>query len=206
MDFQIIEIVGRVFIGVMVVTFFVGVIMEYRDYNMKYKCFDCKKPLKKYPEFHKFDARHGGEYKGGKTGKLCTKCLIKNLKEYFNNYKYKAAIIEPFKPFNAYDFATIEYFKKWYKEDKINSIKQLIKNESACLECGKNTKLVLYPPEIYSKNPYDFVINKEINGKHYCADCLCEHIEKIIERERIYFEHVYPPRGEEDGVMSSFET
>ncbi|MFZ2970569.1 MAG: hypothetical protein WA063_05465, partial [Minisyncoccia bacterium] len=64
--------------------------VELKECHGKHKCDDCKAPLKKYPEFHKFDARHGGQYKDGKTYNVCTKCLIKNLKKYLLNFKHRA--------------------------------------------------------------------------------------------------------------------
>lgn len=204
MDFQtFVKIIAFINGFAMLLIMFVVAVREITE---KAQCFECKAPLKKYPKFHKFDARHVSEYKDGKIGKVCTKCLIKYLKEYFVNFKYKAAIIEPFKPFNAYEFRTIKIFKEIFNDnEKIESIKQLIKDGGLCIKCGKKTNLILYPPEIYSKNPYDFVINKKIDGNYYCANCLCDRVGRVIEREQIYFERVCPPR-EGGGVMSSFET
>ncbi|MCK4525043.1 MAG: hypothetical protein KAU07_01250 [Candidatus Andersenbacteria bacterium] len=203
MDFQTFVVIIASINGF--VMLFIMLIGIYREITEKAECFDCKKPLKKYPYYHKFDAKHGGKYKDGKTCKVCTKCLMKNLKEYFINFKHKAVIIEPFKPFNAYDFCTIGDVERIWKNDgKMESIKKIFQFDMSCIKCGKKTSLMLFSPEVYNKNPYEFKINNSCKGKPYCSSCICKHIEEIIIRERLYFDHVYPPR-EEDGIMSPFE-
>ena len=130
---------------------------------------------------------------------------MKKYKEYLNNFKHKAIIIEPFKPLNAYQFYVFEDMTKYgWKKEQIQLFRNLISGNRDCVKCGQPAPFLLYPPEIYSKDPYKFEIIPNCKGKYLCAVCICKHLENVIRREQIFFDEVWPPM-KNDGLATSFE-
>lgn len=169
------------------------------------KCEMCFAPLEKR-KYHFFDASHRGLYKGGEKLKLCTSCLMEKYNEYLKRFEYKAVIIEPFKPYNAYQFYTFEQMLEYeWEEEQVEVVKALIMEVGKCSKCGNSAPFLLCSPEIYSRDPTGIImIPEDYKGDFLCADCISDHLRHVIEREQIFFDEVFPPMGG-DGVATSFE-
>ncbi|UCB57631.1 MAG: hypothetical protein JSV30_03355 [Candidatus Omnitrophota bacterium] len=171
----------------------------------KLECEKCFSPLEKR-KYHFFDPTYRGLFKNNqKKLRLCTPCLMDKYKEYLEAFEYKAVIIEPFKPLNAYQFYTFEDMPKYnWKKELVERIKSLIPEIGKCKKCGSSAHFLLYSPEVYSKDPWNFILVPEYKGIYLCPDCVTDHLKQIIEKEQIFFDEVFPPiRG--DGVATSFE-
>ena len=167
-------------------------------------CENCSKPLERY---HIFDPTLGGLYRDSKKMKLCTPCMIKKYKEYLNASQDKAIIIEPLKKYIAYRYYTFEEILEndyWPKEG-IDELKNLIHQKGNCVKCKKETALLLCSPEIYQNNPlkpFD-IKNNNFSKEFLCASCLCDHLERTVINNNVYFNDIYPIRGG-DGLTTSF--
>lgn len=168
------------------------------------KCQICLSPQEKR-KYHFFDASYRGLYKNGEELKLCTSCLIRKYRDYLKLFKHRAVIIEPFKPFNAYQFYTFEDMLKYeWEKERVEAVKALLTETGKCSGCGVPAVFLLCTPEVYSRDPYEFIIVSDHKGRLLCSDCVCHHLEKVIGREQIFFDEVWPPIAG-DGVATSFE-
>jgi len=176
----------------------------------KKKIVNCEKCFKPSEKYHKFDPSYRGQFRDAKKMKLCTLCLMKEYKDYLNKFRYNAIVVEPLNKYTAYQYYTFEDMIKndWWPSDEIEKLRK-IASKGNCVKCDEETSLTLCSPEIYHNEPADgkFYTDdiENLNMKHLCSDCLCDHIEKIIREKNIFFDEVFPIRTG-DGLMTSFET
>ena len=167
-------------------------------------CEKCSKPLKKY---HVFDPTSWKDDFHSKKIKLCTSCMIIEYKKCLNDFSGKAIFIEPMKNYISYPYYTFDEVEKeaYWEKEGMNALKKLINQESECIECNKKTKFLLCSSEIYHNSPikeFD-ITNNDFSKLFLCADCLCNHLEKNIIQNDIYFNKIYPPKNG-DGLATSF--
>ena len=169
------------------------------------RCERCYIPLEKN-KYHFFDATYRRLYKQAERLKLCTSCLMEKYKEYLNFFQYKAIVVEPFKPLNAYQFYSFQQMKKYnFRKEDIEKMKILISRIKRHCDCGRSARFLWCSPEVYFRDVYKFNMNSEYKGDSLCIKCLCNHLKNIITREQIYFDEVFPPIGESDGLITAFE-
>ena len=173
----------------------------------KKKIINCEKCSKLLRQYHIFDPTCGGSYFGLKKLKLCTSCMIEEYKKHLNTFQNKAIFIEPLKNYVAYPYYTFKEIltNDYWPKESVKELQDFINQNGKCVKCGKDTKFLLCSPEIYQNNPlksFD-IKNDNCSKKYLCADCLCNHFEKIIHRNNLHFNTIYPPKGG-DGVSTSF--
>jgi len=180
-------------------------------FNLSKKKICCKNCSQILDRYHSFDINKLSLFKGFRSIKLCTSCMIKEYKKDLMSFSDKAVFMEPLKNYPDYCYYTFKeiFSQKWWPDEGINRLQDMINKKNYCKICQKDAFFLLCSPEIYDNDPLKpFDVNKinEDTCRHLCIDCLCNQLEIIVKRENIYFNLIYPPIIKENGLATSFNT
>lgn len=166
-------------------------------------CDNCGKDLEK-GKYYCLDPSYRGVYKKEKSQRLCRDCFLFIYSTYLKSYTHKAVVVEPFKPFNAYQFYPFEEMATYnWPENEIEKLRNYIKGQSDCEMCHNTAPFLLFSPDLYARDPYGN-ISESMQGTWLCGDCLTKKLEEIIRTEYIFYDEVWPPQ-DSNGFITPFE-